>query len=106
MSEKTRDPRGRWRNVSVCFRLSQEENALLNKLVQLSGLSKREYLANRAMRKDIVVHGNPRVYKALRSQMEQIHSELFRLSNTSEITDEFLELFQVVTNICADMKNS
>lgn len=106
MSEKARDPKGRWRSVSVSFRVSPEENDFINTLVRLSGLTKQEYLARRVMQKDVIVQGNPRVYKALKTQMEQLHAQLLRLSHTSEVKDEFLDLLRVVADISHDMKNN
>ena len=41
MSAKNRDNKNRWRNITVGFRVSPEENELINKAVALSGLPKR-----------------------------------------------------------------
>ena len=106
MSEKARDPKGRWRSVSVCFRVSPEENKFINSLVKLSGLTKQEYLARRVMQKDVVVQGNPRVYKALKNQLEQLHTDLAHLSNAADVKDELRDLLDVVAMICNDMKNA
>lgn len=43
MSAKNRDNKNRWRNITVGFRVSPEENVLINKAVALSGLPKQEY---------------------------------------------------------------
>ena len=104
MSEKARDPKGRWRSISICFRVSPEEIAFINSLVKLSGLTKQEYLARRVMQKDVVVQGNPRVYKALKTQMEQLRDELLRLAGAADISDEFMELLDVIARICDGMK--
>lgn len=45
MSAKNRDEHNRWRNITVGFRVSPEENELLNRAVALSGLAKQEYRA-------------------------------------------------------------
>ena len=79
MSAKNRDSRGRWRNKTVAFRVSPEEDELIETLVRLSGLTKQEYIVRRLQEKEIVVVGNPRVYKALRNQMAEIYEELKRL---------------------------
>ena len=42
MSAKNRDEHNRWRNITVGFRVSPEENELLNRAVALSGLAKQE----------------------------------------------------------------
>lgn len=103
MSEKARDPRGRWRSVSVSFRVSPEEGSLLNSLVRISGLTKQEYLVRRVTQKDIVVQANPRVYKALKVQMEGIRDELSRLAAASEVTDEVWDLLNSIVRICDGM---
>lgn len=36
MSEKNRDDKNRWRNVTIAFRMSPEENEELNNRVKLS----------------------------------------------------------------------
>ena len=41
MSQKARDERGRWRNKTVAFRMSEEENRILDTKVSLSGLTKQ-----------------------------------------------------------------
>ena len=41
--ERTLDYKGRWRNHTVAFRVSDEEAKLLNDLVALSGLTKQDY---------------------------------------------------------------
>ena len=67
MSVKTMDQQGRWRSTTVAFRMSPEENELLNQLVSLSGLTKQDYIIARLLNKKVIVEGNPRVYKALRN---------------------------------------
>ena len=48
MSAKNRDNHNRWRNITVGFRVSPEENEQLNRAVALSGLPKQEYSALQA----------------------------------------------------------
>ena len=49
MSAKNRDNKNRWRNITVGFRVSPEENELINKAVALSGLPKQEYCYRRCL---------------------------------------------------------
>ena len=94
--EKTLDYKGRWRNHTVAFRVSDEEAKLLNDLVALSGLTKQEYITRRLLCRDVVVQGNPRVYKALKNQMAEIQEELKRLEALSSDNDELLYTLQVI----------
>jgi len=44
----------------------EKENAQIDLAVKLTGLTKQDYITRRLLCKDVVVQGNPRVYKALR----------------------------------------
>ncbi|OUP80975.1 mobilization protein [Lachnoclostridium sp. An169] len=94
--EKKLDHNGRWRNRIVAFRVSDEEAKLLNNLVALSGLTKQDYIMRRLLCRDVIVQGNPRVYKALKNQMAAIYEELKRLESIDSDNDELLYTLQVI----------
>ena len=94
--ERTLDYKGRRRNHTVAFRVSNEEANLLNDLVALSGLTKQDYITRRLLCRDVVVQGNSRVYKALKNQMVAIYEELKRLEALSPDNDELLYTLQVI----------
>lgn len=102
--EKNLDYKGRWRNRTVAFRVSEEENTLINTQVRLSGLTKQDYIIRRLQCRDVVVQGNPRVYKALRNQMTEIYEELQRITNAGELSDEFLYTLQLVAETMNGLK--
>ena len=102
--ERTLDYKGRWRNHTVAFRVSDEEAKLLNDLVALSGLTKQDYITRRLICKDVVVQGNPRVYKALRDQLSAVLSELRRIDAGNGIDDELLDTIQMIASIMDGMK--
>ena len=47
MSLKNRDNHNRWRNKTVAFRVSPEEDAQIETFVKLSGLTKQDYITRR-----------------------------------------------------------
>ena len=94
--ERVLDQQGRWRNKVVAFRMSPEEDEVLEAKVKLSGLTKQEYIIRRLTDREITVVGNPRVYKALRGQMELIYQELQRLAVDEEVPPDLLETLQMV----------
>ena len=102
--ERVLDYKGRWRNKTVAFRVSEEEAKLLDDLVALSGLTKQEYIMRRLLNREVVVQGNPRVYKALKNQIERIYEELKRLEKCSEENDEMLYTLQVIAITLNGMK--
>lgn len=102
--EKILDYKGRWRNHTVAFRISDEESKLLNDLVVLSGLTKQDYITRRLLCRDVVVQGNPRVYKALKNQMAVIYEELKRLEVCGTDNDELLYTLQVIAITLVGLK--
>ena len=75
-----------------------------NIAVALSGLPKQEYCYRRCMQQDIVVQGNPRVYKALKDQLAAVLAELKRLEKSENIRDELLETINLITITLEGMK--
>lgn len=104
MSAKNVDRHKRFRNITVGFRVSPEENEALNAAVKLSGLPKQEYCYRRCLERDVVVQGNPKVYKALRNQLAAVLTELQRIENAGGVTDELLELIELITITLRGMK--
>lgn len=97
MSEKNLDNHNRLRSITVGFRVSPEESDLLNRAVALSGLTKQDYIIRKLQNKDVVVQGNPRVYKALRNQLTTVLDELKRIESGSKIYEELLENIKLIT---------
>ncbi len=104
MSAKNRDNHNRWRNKTVAFRVSPEEDRQVERYVQLSGLTKQDYITRRLLCRDVVVQGNPRVYKALRKELAAILAELRRIEAGGGVDDELLDLIEMITVIMGDMK--
>ena len=103
--EKSFDAKGRWRNRNVGFRVSEEEAKLLDNLVELSGLAKQDYILRRLLNREVVVQGNPKVFKALKNQMTQIYEELKRLESVSDDNEELLIVVEMVATIMKGMVN-
>lgn len=104
MSLKNRDNHNRWRNKTVAFRVSPEEDAQIETFVKLSGLTKQDYITRRLICKDVVVQGNPRVYKALRDQLAAVLNELRRIEMGGSVNDELLDVIGMIAAIMDGMK--
>ena len=50
----------------------------------------------RLLCRDVVVQGNPRVYKALKNQLAEVLAELKRIKNGSAVDDELLSTKQLI----------
>ena len=104
MSAKNRDNHNRWRSITVGFRVSPEENEQINAAVALSGLPKQEYCYRRCMEREIVVQGNPKVYRALRTHLAAVLEELKRIEAGGEVRDELLETIRLINTTLNGMK--
>ena len=102
--DKALDYKGRWRNHTVAFRVSDEEAKLLNDLVALSGLTKQEYITRRLLCRDVVVQGNPRVYKALRNELVAVLAELQRIEAGGSVDNELLDIIELIAVILGGLK--
>ena len=104
MSAKNLDKHNRWRNKTVAFRVSPEEDEQLEIFVKLSGLTKQDYITRRLLERDVVVHGNPRVYKALRDQLAAVLDELRRIEAGQGVNEELLDMIQMIAIIMNGMQ--
>ena len=103
--EKNVDSKGRWRNRNVGFRVSEEEAKLLDDLVELSGLAKQDYILRKLLNREVVVQGNPKVFKALKHQMTQIYEELKRLEKVSNDNEELIIVVEMIATIMKGMES-
>ena len=104
MSAKNVDNHNRWRNITVAFRVSPEEDQQIEMAAKLTGLTKQDYITRRLLCRDVVVQGNPRVYKALRDQFAAVLDELRRIEAGSGVSDGLLDTINMMTGIMEGMK--
>ena len=100
MSAKNLDTQGRHRSKIISFRVSPEEGELLDTKVKLSGLTKQDCIIKKITDSTVTVQPNPRVYKALRTQLEDVLSAL----KEKEPTADLLEIIRLINATLNGMK--
>ena len=100
MSAKNLDTQGRHRNKIISFRVSPEEGELLDTKVKLSGLTKQDYIIKKITDSTVTVQPNPRVYKALKTQLENVLTKL----QEKEPSDDLLETIRLINVTLYGMK--
>ena len=98
------DKHNRWRNKAVSFRISPEEDAQIETAVKLTGLTKQDYIIRRLLCRDVVVQGNPRVYKALKTEFATVLAELKRIEAGKGVDDELLSVIELISIILGGLK--
>lgn len=101
-----KDKNGRYRSITIAFRVSPEENEMVNRMVKISGMSKQGYIRTRLECKDVVVVGNPKVYIGLKRLLQEL-IEVLKENNEKAVPPkpETLEIIKVVANVLNDFKN-
>ena len=102
---KKKGDKKRKRSIIVNFRMSPEEDELLETAVRLSGLTKQEYIIRRLQEKEVVVTGNPRVYKALKNELAKVLNELKSLKKGETVSEDLLEVIRLITVTMDGMKD-
>lgn len=72
MSAKSMDKYNRWRSKTVGFRVSPEEDALLEVAVSLSGLTKQDYIMRKLTDREVVVMGNAEQEEARKAYLDKV----------------------------------
>lgn len=104
MNKKNCDSYGRFRSKTIAFRVSPEENELINNYVAISGLTKQEFLTSNMLKHTFVVKGTPKVYLGLKKQLEAVESAIKSNVKTDWLNKEQLELIKTIYDICDQMK--
>ena len=88
---------------STCT-FSPEEDEQIEIAVRLSGLTKQDYIIRRLLCRDVVVQGNPRVYKALRNELAAVLEELERIEAGNGVDGELLDTIRLIAAIMDGMR--
>ena len=56
------------------------------------------------MNQDVVVQGNPRVYKALKQELAAVLTELQRIEAGNGVDDELLDVIELISVILGGLK--
>ena len=85
MRSKAPDGAGRVRPVTIGFRVTREQNAEIDELVSISGMTKQDYIVSRLTERSIVVTPNARVQQALARRMDRVYAELRRIERAGDM---------------------
>lgn len=91
MSEKNRDSKNRWRNVTVAFQMSPEEDMELDYRVKFCGYrTRQDYIIDSVLHQNVTAVGNPLMLVQFRRQLKNIETELKRINSSEKMDEELL----------------
>lgn len=85
MRAKAPDGAGRVRPVTIGFRVTREQNAEIDELVAISGMTKQDYIVSRLTERSVIVTPSARVQQALARRMDRIYAELRRVERAGDM---------------------
>ena len=88
----------------MAFRVSPDEDREIETAVRLSGLTKQDYITRRLLCREVVVQGNPRVYKALRNELAAVLAELQRIEAGDGVDEELMDNIELIAAIMDGMR--
>lgn len=106
MSEKNRDMKNRWRNRTIAFRMSPEEEKELNDRIRLMGYrQKQDYLIEAVLHNEVRAIGNPLMLIQFRQDLMKIETELMRIKCVSDMPEELLTPIRSMLEILKAFKD-
>ena len=100
MSQKKKDEKNRWRNRTIAFRLSPEEEIELNERVKLMGYQiKQDYIVEAVLHNEVYAVGNPLMMLQFRRSLQNIENELVRITDASQIGEDLLDPIRTMLQI-------
>ena len=103
MSKKNKDNKNRWRKKTIAFRVSNEENEMIDEMVSMSGMKKQDYLTSNMLHKDIKVTPNVRMFKGLKDTLISMTDELRRIEGGNSVDEELMEMISTALSIITQM---
>lgn len=103
MSEKNTDSQGRLRSKTVAFRMSPEEAELLQRMADASGMTKQDYLIERALCREVTVIPNKRMQRYMEEGLLFVYKELRRIESGGDIPKELADLACMLGGVFAGL---
>ena len=85
--KKKKDEKNRKRSLIMNFRVSPKEKELIEKRIELSGLSRTQFFLQSCMYQKILVKGNIKTFDKIRAEMD----ELYQFVNEKNADGELLD---------------
>ena len=97
--KKKKNEKNRQRNVIQNFRVSPLEKKLIEKRIQMSGLSKSQFFIQSCLYQKILVKGNVKTFAAIRDEIKGLQIAIRDESLSEAITDERREALITIAEI-------
>ena len=77
---------------------------VMARYVNWKGERKQKYCYRRCLNQDVVVQGNPRIFKALKTELATVLTELKRIEAGNGVDEELLNVIELIAVIMGGLK--
>lgn len=85
--------------MTIAFRVTPEENELVNLLAKTANMTKQEYIMSKLTDTAIVVQPNTRTFRALKDAMAKVYVELSRIRRAGDMSEALTERVELLTDM-------
>ncbi|MDJ1650562.1 MULTISPECIES: plasmid mobilization protein [Eggerthellaceae] len=89
--------------MTIAFRVTPEENDLVNLLAKTANMTKQEYIMSKLTDTTIVVQPSTRTFKALKDAIAKVYVELSRIRRAGDMSEALTEKIEVLANMLQDL---
>lgn len=104
MTKRNEDIQKRFRCYTRGFRVSPEENEMINRKIALSGLTRQDYLCQSVLNHDVTIYGNPYVYRSLKKEINHFIDVFHNLESIKDVSLDELEILEYMLKVVISMK--
>lgn len=101
-----RNEKNRVRNVLYNFHVTQEELEMIMHRIDITGMSRREYMLNSCLGNEITAIGNVKTFNRIQSTLDEVIDMLNALTSIEDIDDVTLQKIKNIVDVYAGLKRS
>ena len=99
MSTPLKDAHNRLRSRTIAFRVSPEEDENIKFVINLSGMTKQDYIISKLLDRSIIVKGNCKVYRGIYDRLGDLLAELKRIDAGQSIDEDLMSSIKLITSL-------
>ena len=99
-----RNNKNRVRNVHYNFHVTQEEFDMIMHRIDITGMSRREFMLNACLDNEITAIGNVKTFNKIQGTLDEVINKLNELTNMEELDDVTLQKIKNIVDVYAGLK--
>lgn len=103
---KKKNEKNRTRNRLYNFHVTEDELEMILHRVEVSGMTRREYLLNSCLGNKITAVGNVKTFNKIQSTLDEVIESLNNLSSAEDLDEVMLQKIKNIVDLYAGLKRT